>query len=120
MSSLSAWALFILGIAHIVFGIVKFKAPLADALSAGFVGQFNHPEVRRTAFWFTIFGVLVALAGHIAIYAVAAGDLALLRIVGSYALVMSFVGVAALPKSPFWASLLISLFVLATGYGVVS
>jgi hypothetical protein len=120
MSSLSAWALFILGIAHIVFGIVKFKAPLVDALSAGFIGQFNHPEVRRTAFWFTIFGVLVALAGHIAIYAVATGDLALLKIVGGYASVMSLVGVAALPKSPFWASLLISLFVLATGYGVVS
>ncbi len=119
MSNAAAWALFILGIAHIVFGIVKFKAPLADALSAGFIDQFSHPEDRRTAFWFTIFGVLVVLAGHAAVHAVAVGDLALLRIVGGYALAMSLIGVAALPKSPFWASLLIASLVLASGYGLL-
>ena len=119
MSDIVAWALFALGIAHIAFGIVKFKAPLVDAVSAGFIDQFNAPEVRRTAFWFTIFGALVTLAGHTAVHAVATGDLALLRIVGMYTLAMSVVGVAALPKSPFWASLLISLLVLASGYGLL-
>lgn len=52
MSKVVAWAVFVLGIAHIVFGIVRFKVPLAEAVAAGFVDQFKAHETRRTAFWF--------------------------------------------------------------------
>jgi len=120
MSNAIAWVLFTLGVAHILYGLVKFKAPLAEAVRAGFVGQFKVPEVRRTAFWFLIVGPLLMLAGHAALHAVAVGDLALLRIVGFYALATSLIGVAALPASPFLASLAISPFVLAAGYGLFS
>lgn len=117
MSKGIAWALFILGLAHIVFGIIRFKAPLAEAVAAGFVGQFKESEVRRTAFWFIMCGPLLMLAGHLAIRAVATGDHALLQVIGMYALIASVIGIAAFPMSPLWVLFLLSLFLIAAGYG---
>lgn len=117
MASLIAWILFGLGAAHIAFGIFKFKTPLSDAVNAGFVAKFQAPEIRRTAFWFLIVGPLLMLIGHIAIRAAAAGDLEVLKITGIYLLVMSIIGVAAMPKSPILASLILSIFLIAVGYG---
>lgn len=119
MANAAAWFMFFLGIVHIVFGLVKFKRPVADAVTAGFVGQFAMPEVRRTAFWFLIFGPMLMLAGHVGIYAVAQGDLFLLRILGIYALVTAVVGAAAFPKSPFWAPMLVAPVLIAAGYGLL-
>lgn len=119
MTNAMAWALFVLGIGHIFYGLVAFKTPLAEAVSAGFVGQFKAPESRRTTFWFMIFGPLLMLAGHVALHAVGTGDLSLLRIVGAYALVTSVIGVAAFPKSPFLAALLVSVLLNGAVYGLV-
>ncbi len=119
MSLVVAWALFVLGIGHIEYGLIKFKAPLFEAASAGFIGQFMASELRRTAFWFVIFGPLLMLAGHTAIHAVAVSDLALLKILGAYALIISVIGVAAFPKSPFWVALLLSPLLIAAGYGLL-
>ena len=118
MANVLAWLLFALGVAHLAYAVVRFKAPLAEAVSAGFVGQFKSSDVRRTTFWVFIFAPLLMLAGHAAVHAVSTGDLALLRIVGTYVLITSVVGVAALPQSPFLASLLVSSLLLAAGYGV--
>jgi hypothetical protein len=95
-----AWTLFILGLAHIVFGVIRFHAPLADAVAAGFIGQFKEPEIRRTAFWFLLCGPLLMLTGHLAIRAVKAGDPALLKIIGAYGVAASIFGIAAFPVSP--------------------
>jgi hypothetical protein len=119
MANLLAWVLFALGIGHIAYACVKFKAPLLAAVAAGFMGQFKEPEVRRTAFWFFIFGPLLMLAGHAAVHAAAVGDLALLRIVSTYALATSVLGVAALPRSPFLVALPVSALLLACGYGLL-
>jgi hypothetical protein len=119
MANVAAWALFALGIIHIVFGLIRFKAPVAEAVTAGFVGQFKTPEIRRTAFWFIMAGPLVMFAGHTAIHALDVGDLALFRLVGIYSLVTSVVGVAAFPKSPLVALLIVSLLIVATGYGLI-
>jgi hypothetical protein len=119
MTNTLAWLLFALGVGHLIYGSIKFKTPLIEAASAGWVGQFSSPEIRRTAFWFLIFGPLLMLAGHTAVHAVAVGDAALFKMVGAYALVTSVVGVAALPKSPFWAALLISSLMLACSYGLL-
>lgn len=100
-----------------MFGIVKYKAPLCEAVSAGFVGKFSAPEVRRTAFWFVLFGVPLILAGHIAVRAAGNADLALLRIIGAYVFAVSLIGVAAFPKSPFPASLVVSVLLVLAGYG---
>ena len=102
---------------HVGFGIVKFKAPIIEAISSGFVGKFSVPEVRRTAFWFVMFGLPLILAGHIAVRASANGDLALLGIIGVYVFATSLVGIAAFPKSPFPASLLVSILLVLAGLG---
>jgi Family of unknown function (DUF6463) len=116
LSSISAWALVALGVAHIAFGFVKFKAPLREAVSSGFVGRFSAPEIRRTAFWFVLFGVPLTLAGHVAVLASGNADLALLKVIGSYVFAASLVGVAAFPKSPFPASLVVSFLLVLAGY----
>ena len=120
MAIVIAWALFALGVAHIAFGLVRFRAPIGQAVVAGFVGQFKVPEVRRTAFWFLMVGPLLMLAGHIAVHAVAVADLSLFIVIGWYMLVMSAIGVIAFPKSPLWAPLLLSPLFIAAGYGVPS
>ncbi len=111
--------MFLLGILHIVFGLVRYRGPVLDAVSAGFVGKFAMPEIRRTAFWFLIFGPLLMLAGQVGIHAVGHGDLALLRMLGLYAFITAVLGVAAFPKSPFWAPLLVSPVLIAAGYGLL-
>jgi hypothetical protein len=120
MSTTIAWLLFFLGVGHLVYGVVKFRAHLYAVVAAGFVGQFQMSEVRRTAFWFIIFGPLLMLAGHTAIHAVSIGDFGLLRIIATYTLFISIVGVAAFPRSPFLASLVVSLCLIAAGYGWLS
>ena len=117
MANAASWFMFFLGIAHIVFGLVKFGEPVADAVSAGLIGQFSEPELRRIAFWFLIFGPLLMLAGQVGIHAVAKGDLALLKILGIYAFATAVLGVAAFPQSPFWAPLLVAPVLIAVGYG---
>lgn len=119
MANAIAWFLFLLGMAHIVFGLVRYQGPVRDAVSAGFVGQFAAPQVRSTAFWFLICGPLLMLTGHVGIYAVAQGDLALLKILGLYTFTTAVLGVAAFPKSPFWAALLAAPLLLAVGYGLI-
>lgn len=109
MANVVAWVLFALGVGHIVYGVVKFKLPLSEALAAGFVGQFKAPEVRRTAFWFLVVGPLLMLVGHAAVHAVATADLALLRIIGFYVLATSLLGVTAFPLTPLLAALIVSL-----------
>jgi uncharacterized membrane protein HdeD (DUF308 family) len=119
MAKTIAWAVFALGVIHIIFGIARFKAPLIDAVLAGFSGQFMMPEIRRTAFWFLMCGPLFMLAGHLAIHAVTAGDTRTLKVIGYYMLVSSIVGVAAFPASPLWAPLLLSLPLIAAGYSLI-
>jgi hypothetical protein len=120
MATVLAWAVFILGVTHVLFGVIRFRAPLAEAIADGFYGQFKVPEIRRTAFWFLMCGPLLMLAGHLAIRAAASGDLATLKVVGIYGFVSALVGVAAFPKSPLWALLLLSPLLVAAGYGIVS
>ncbi len=119
MANVVGWFIFALGVGHIVYGLVKYRSPVAEAISAGFVGHFKTPEVRRTAFWFLIFGPLFMLAGHAGAHAVAVGDLALLKMIGTYLFVTSLIGVAALPRSPFWAGLITSPVLVAAGYGLL-
>jgi hypothetical protein len=112
-----AWTTFVLGLVHIVFGIVKFQGPLGEAVSAGFIDQFSRHDARRAAFWFLVCGPFLMLMGHIAIRAVAAGDRAVLKIMGVYALMASVVCIAAFPASPLWSLLVLSLLLIAAGGG---
>ncbi len=62
-------------------------------------------------------GPLLVMGRHVAVHAAQSHDLALLRILGWYMLSIAVCGVLALPKSPFWAALLLSPVFLAGGYG---
>lgn len=119
MSRWIAWSVFALGLAHIVFGVLRFRGPLMDAVMAGFSGQFAVPEVRRTAFWFLLIGPMLMLTGQLAVRAVEHADLGALRLIGIYMLCAGLVGVAAFPRSPLWALLLLSLPMLAVGMGAL-
>ena len=54
---------------------------------------------------------------QIALHAARAGDLELLRMLGFYLLAIALVGVLALPKSPFWAALLLGPVFIGAGFG---
>ena len=114
-----AWAFFALGIGHGIYGIIRFRSPLAKALAQGYVNQFVGDDARRTAFWFMAFAPLLMLAGHALVHAVNQGDLALVRLIGYYLLGIAVLGVAAMPRSPFWVALGLAPLVLAVGYGVL-
>jgi hypothetical protein len=117
MAAVIAWSLFALGLAHFAFGIRRFRVPLAAAFKAGFVGQFAESEERRSAFWFLICAPLIMVAGQVAVHAVATGDPWLLRLIGGYLFVTAAIGIAAFPKSPFWAALVLAPLLIAAGYG---
>ena len=84
---------------------------------AGFVGRFSEPEPRRTAFWFVLFGLPLLLAGHLAVRAAGRADNDLLGLVGGYVFATSLIGVAAFPRSPFPASLIVSVLLILAGRG---
>ena len=113
----AAWVLLALGIGHILYGLVWFRKPFSEAFSEGFVNKFKSNESRRSAFWFTIFGPLLTMCGHISINAANASDTGLFLIIGYYMPIISFVGILALPKSPLWIALILSLIFIAVGYG---
>lgn len=113
MTKAAAWTVFLLGLAHLAFGLIRFKVPLAEALAGGFIDQFRQSEARRAAFWFLMCGVMLMLVGQLALRAVAAGDPGALKTIGYYALAASVVGIAAFPASPLWSLLVLGLVLLA-------
>lgn len=117
MVTIAAWSFFALGIGHIITGLILFRRPVAQVLADGFVGQFMGADARRLAFWFLIFGPLLIMGGSVAVHAAENADHALLKIIGFHTLVIGAVGALALPKSPFWAALLLSVVFIAGGYG---
>jgi hypothetical protein len=117
LAVVAGWILVALGVGHTVVVLVRFKKPLAEAIRAGFVGQFVGYPDRRTAFWFMIFGPFLVMCGHIAIHAANATNRELLKIIGFYLLAISAVGCLAQPASPFWAGLVSALILIGAGYG---
>ena len=104
------------GVGHIVTGMVVFRAQLAAIVRDGFVNAILPHFDRRAAFWFMLFGAMVAMAGHVVLHAVALGDTHLLRIVGWYLLGVSTIGTLAMTRSPSWGLIVISLIVLRSAY----
>ena len=48
MSATLPWTLFALGVGHILYGCVKFRAPLLEAITSGVVGKFSAPGAQRS------------------------------------------------------------------------
>ena len=120
MPNAIAWSFWGLGLGHLIYGSLRYKLPLRDALMEGYYNSFSQTEARRTAFWFMAFGPLLMLAGHTLVHAVGTGDLALVRIIGWYQLFLCLAGLLAFPKSPFWLASALAPLVLCVGYGVLT
>ena len=114
--AVAMWALVVLGVLHVVMGLVRFRESFAAVWREGVIGKFKKDDARRVAFWFTIVGPLMIAVGHLGVRAVYAADFEVVRIIGIYLFVTSALGVIAFPKSPFSATLLISVVLLAGGY----
>jgi hypothetical protein len=119
MSYFLASSILVLGVGHTLYGLIQFRIPLAAALADGFYNKFKGNELRRTAFWFVAFGPLLMLAGQISIRVVAIGDMSTVRLIGYYLVGVTFIGLAAFPKSPFLIAFPLSLMFLASGYGLL-
>jgi hypothetical protein len=117
MALAAAWILAGLGAGHTLVSLVLFRKPIWEAVREGAFGRFRRGMPRRLAFWCTIFGPLLVLVGHLAIRAAASADLALLQVIGIYLLIVSTMGAIALPKTPFWAVLIVSAIFIGAGFG---
>lgn len=116
MANFISWFLVVFAILHLLVGVIRFRPAFVEAVKSGFVGQFSTLELRKTAFWFMISGLLVMLIGHLGIQAASQGDLRFFKTTGIYLFVVSMLGISAVPKSPFWGLLLASLGCLACGF----
>jgi hypothetical protein len=120
VSSVAAASLVVLGVLHVLYGLIRFRAPLAEAIAEGFVGRFMVSDTRRLAFWFILVGPLLSLIGWLALGVVRTGDVGALRTIGGALFAASTIGVVAFPKSPLWVVLPISMVFVAASLRWVS
>lgn len=113
-----AYLLFAVGIGHMITGLRSYRAPLAAMLREGFINALRPHLERRAAFWFILFSVIFFMAGQITLHAAKTGDTYLLKVIGWYFFAIGAIGVMAMPKSPFWIGLVVSLILLCSGYGL--
>jgi Family of unknown function (DUF6463) len=119
MISVAAWTVLALGVVHCLLGLAVFRKPFVQAFGEGIIGKFAGIPERRLAFWFTAFGPLLMMSGHVAVIAVAEGNMVLLKVVGIYLLAISAIGAAALPKSPFSVTVFLAAYIVAASMGWV-
>ena len=91
-------------VAPIAFGLVRFRTALIEVCAAGFIGQFEEPEIRRSAFRLLVCGSRLMVTGQVAVRAVAMSDLRLLTVIAAGWLVSCGVGVTANRISPVFDS----------------
>lgn len=119
MTLIAAYYLIVLGGLHVLFGLIRFRTPLREALMEGFVGRLEQSDARRLAFWFIILGPLLALLGQAAADARNGGNLQLILTMGVTLLATSVIGVLAFPKSPLWGLIPPSVVFVLGGAGLV-
>ena len=120
MVSIAAYYLVVLGVLHVLFGLVRFRTPLREALREGFIGRFGENDARRLAFWFIMVGPLLSLLGLSASHALGGGDMELILMMGATLLIASVIGVLAFPASPLWGLIPPALIFVLGGLGLVA
>jgi uncharacterized membrane protein len=114
-----AWVIVALGIIHCLLGFILFRQPIAAAIKEGLFGRFVGIIERRVAFWFTIFGPMLLLSGHVLVNATSNNNFSLVRIVSSYLFAVSIIGAIASPKSPFSVTLIVTGLLMAASFGMI-
>lgn len=110
-----AWSILLLGVGHTVTALVTLWQPLCQALHIGPPQALPAGEVR-VAVWFTLFGPVLALVGHLTVRMAAAPDPRAFRLTGGYLAATALIGMVALPGSPFWVLFILALALVAGTY----
>lgn len=120
MALIAAWILIVLGVLHVIFGLIQFKVQIRETIAEGFVGRFMRSDTRRLAFWFILVGPLLTLIGQVALQAVQMNDTGLLLTIGLYLSGAAALGVLAFPRSPLWGLVPPSAIFIAAGFGWIA
>lgn len=103
MNRSPANAVKVLGIAHVIVGVTKYRRQLRGMLSDGLFNSVREDSQRATALWFLMVAPPLWLSGHLLRRAEADADLQAQRVAGSILIATGLLGCAVLPKSPFVA-----------------
>ncbi len=104
------------GIGHVVTGLVIFRPQLRAILNDGVINAVLPHFDRRAALWFILFGIMVAMTGHLLVHAAQVDDPTIVKIVGWYLLGVSSVGTLTQTRSPSWLLVVLSLILLGLSY----
>ena len=104
------------GIGHVITGLVIYRPQLTAVLHEGFINAVLPHFDRRAALWFILFGVMVAMTGHLLIHAASVSDLVSVRIAAWYLLGVSSVGTFTQTRSPSSLLVILSLALLGLSY----
>jgi uncharacterized membrane protein YhaH (DUF805 family) len=93
--------LIVLGVVHIVTGLILYRQPLADIVRSGVWNAVDPHFDRNTAFWFLVAGALFMLMGGLA-NSLESRRLHPPRAVGYGLALLAMLGVILMPISGFW------------------
>lgn len=93
----------VLGIAHAIVGVTKFRPQLRGMLSDGLFNSVGKDPERATALWFLMVAPPLWLNGYLLRRAESDADLEAHRVAGAILIATGLIGGAVLPKSPFAA-----------------
>ncbi|MEN8183640.1 MAG: DUF6463 family protein [Myxococcota bacterium] len=104
------------GVGHVVTGLVIFRPQLKAISNDGFIDAVLPHFDRRAALWFILFGVMIAMTGHLLIHAARVSDPTVIRVAGWYLLGVSSGGTLTQTRSPSSLLVVLSLALLGLSY----
>ncbi len=104
------------GIGHVILGLVIFRPQLTAIRNDGVINAVLPHFDRRAALWFILFGVMIAMTGHLLVHAASVGDTTAVRIAGWYLLGVTSVGTLTQTRSPSSLFVVLSLLLLGLSY----
>lgn len=100
----------LIGLLHVITGIVAFRPTFSQMLAAGLVGSARQPDENRLAFWFTFAGMLMGLTGYLMDWVVRKQGLRLPVVFGYILTALCALGILLIPPSGFWLVLPLGVY----------
>ena len=116
MTTIISFIVLAVGIGHVITGLVIFRPQLRAISNDGFINAVLPHFDRRAALWLILFGVMIAMTGHLLVHAARVGDPTGVRIAGWYLLGVSGVGTLTQTRSPSSLLVVLSLVLLGVSY----
>ena len=101
----TAWAghwMMAVAIVHTVVGAIVFADPLLDIARRGVFDSIERDPSRGVAFWFLMFGAVIAVLAPALTAIERRGEVRVLRATGVGMLLTALLGVVMIPASGFW------------------